>query len=160
VATLLANEVAEPNRRFGETLSVAIDRLRYWTNIGAIKAIGKAQGSGYRRRYPRIAVLEMAYLNALTDIGLDAKHATFTLHDPQHLAPFLLPDMKPTDRTLLVVSRATHEFAREVRMYSPQEFAERITSEREIFESYDNYGVIDAEKIRRRLAAVVWGEGK
>jgi hypothetical protein len=164
-AALTAHEVARENLRRDEDLTVAVDRLRWWTKIGAIKSIGERHpGTGYRRRYRPVAILEMAFLQALADVGVEArgkrgsetKTALFILRS--HLVPFLEPNMAPAERPLLVISRSSDGRTwDDVRMASPDELLAWITkSNREIF-THDSYRVIDAQKIRDRLMARIEG---
>jgi hypothetical protein len=164
-AALTAHEVARENLRRDEDLTVAVDRLRWWTKIGAIKPIGqKHPGTGSRRRYRPVAILEMAFLQALADVGVEARGkrgaetqtALFILRS--HLAPFLEPDMAPTEKPLLVISRSSDGRTwDDVRMASPDELLAWITkADREIF-THDSFRVIDVQKIRDRLMARIEG---
>jgi hypothetical protein len=166
-ATLTAHEVARENLRRGEDLTVAVDRLRWWTKIGAIKPIGERHpGTGSRRRYRPVAILEMAYLQALADVGVEARGrrgpettaALRILRSPEYLAPFLEQNMAPAERPLLVISRSSDGRTwDDVKMRSPDELLAWITkSDREVF-THDSYRVIDAQKIRDRLMARIEG---
>jgi hypothetical protein len=165
-AALTAHEVARENLRKREDLTVAVDRLRYFTKIGAIKPIGGEvhPGTGFRRRYRPVAILEMAFLQALADVGVEVRgkrgaETTAAVRILRNeLAPFLEPNMAPAEKPLLVISRSSDGRTwDDVRMASPDELLAWITkSDREVF-THDSYRVIDAQKIRDRLMARIEG---
>jgi hypothetical protein len=69
-------EIASLIRRPHEELSLVVERIRAWTDIGLIKAAGrKAPGTGRKRRYGADATIDALILTALTDAGLAAIRA-------------------------------------------------------------------------------------
>jgi hypothetical protein len=68
MATLTVRDIAVHIQRAGEPLTAAIDRLRNWTKMGLIKPSGEQNpGTGRKKHYTTVALLEAVLLQALTD---------------------------------------------------------------------------------------------
>ena len=68
MADLTARDIAAIIHRHDEPLSGAIDRVRYWTDLGVLKAKGpKSPGTGHKRRYPADAIMAAGILQSLVD---------------------------------------------------------------------------------------------
>jgi len=75
-------DIAVRIRRPHEDVVTVVDRIRGWTDVGLLKAVGeKHPGTGRKRRYPETTIYDALLLTALLDVGIDAVRAT-QFHGP------------------------------------------------------------------------------
>jgi hypothetical protein len=68
MTTLTASDIAKHIQRPDEPLTAAVDRLRTWTKMGIIKPAGERNpGTGRKKQYSSVALLEAMVLQAITD---------------------------------------------------------------------------------------------
>jgi MerR HTH family regulatory protein len=144
------HDTARKIQKPGEPLRKAVDRIHYWVRAGAILPGRKGPGTGGRRRYPADTALRVSLLQACAAAGLSPEDAKFVLGSPLLLAPFLDPNMKRTEKTLLVVSSSFNGKKKpNVEMFTPAGLADRMT--KPLWADFDVHNVIDAGKIRACL---------
>ena len=75
-ATLTVRDIAERIRRPHEDVTTVIDRIRGWTDVGLLEARGqKHPGTGARRAYDEMAIIDALLLTGLLDAGFGALRA-------------------------------------------------------------------------------------
>jgi hypothetical protein len=163
--SLAFETVVEQIQMREETFRDAAARLHHCVRVGWVKPIGKAPGTGRKRRYPVDTPLRVVMLQGARSVGLTAKEADYVLRS-KDLAPFLDPTRKPaTDKTLLVVSTSSDLKAKpvalpDIRICSPAQLAAWIAkSDPEIF-IHDTFQIVDVGKIRERFEVQSGEENK
>jgi hypothetical protein len=128
--SLTVREIAERIRRPHEDIVTVVDRLRGWTDIGLLKARGERNpGTGKRRLYPEIAVIDALLLTGLLyahfpvlqseQIRGEVGAAFLTLGrqavkqaqtDPPGIAHYLVVSGRPPVRSQQKPSYAVHRY--------------------------------------------------
>ncbi len=107
--TLTVRDIAEHIQRDGESLTSAVDRLRNWTDVGIIKAIGdKHPGTGRKKQYSRLALLQAVLLQALSDaLGSPAVSLSELIHHLPRMVQAGALLWKPDELVVLSRSRGS-----------------------------------------------------
>jgi hypothetical protein len=72
-SALAVRDIAERIRRPHEDMTTVVDRIRGWTDVGLIEAGGKKHpGTGKRRVYGEMAIVDAMLLTGLLDVGFGA----------------------------------------------------------------------------------------
>jgi hypothetical protein len=73
---LTVRDIAERIRRPHEDMTTVVDRIRGWTDVGLLEARGrKHPGTGKRRVYDEMAIVDAMLLTGLLDVGFGALRA-------------------------------------------------------------------------------------
>jgi hypothetical protein len=76
ISALTVRDIAERIRRPHEEMTTVVDRIRGWTDVGLLEARGrKHPGTGARRAYDEMAVVDAMLLTGLLDAGFLALRA-------------------------------------------------------------------------------------